>query len=193
MNAILVTDCVVPWTTIELVHVVPPINSGRSWVLYNPDLFNRKIMGHTPPSHGKSADAHPPDQDIPENEGQMDCGWRKCPPCCESVNPKGFPACLNCRAMFTFEPITEVSKVARRIVKKGEDAGSTPASSNPKVMANVPIELAVREAARIAKVQVRADMNLEQRFRRPGDHLWEVVSANMTWRIRFDAMTFDEH
>ena len=34
MNTILVTDCVVPWTTIELVYVVPPINSGRSWVLY---------------------------------------------------------------------------------------------------------------------------------------------------------------
>ena len=34
MNASLVTDCVVPWTTIELVYVVPPINSGRSWVLY---------------------------------------------------------------------------------------------------------------------------------------------------------------
>ena len=110
----------------------------------------------------KNADAHPPDQDIPENEGQMDRGWRQCP-CCESVNPKGFTACLNCRVMFTFEPSTEVSKVARRIVGKGENAGSTPASSNPNVMANVPIELAVKEAVRIAKVQVRADMNLEQR------------------------------
>ena len=29
MNAILATDCVVPWTAIELVYVVPPINSGR--------------------------------------------------------------------------------------------------------------------------------------------------------------------
>ena len=96
MNAILVTDCAVPWTTIELVYVAPPVNSGRSWVLYKPDLINRKIMGHTPPSHGTNADAHPPDQDIPENEGQMDCGWRKCP-CCESVNPKGLTACPNCR------------------------------------------------------------------------------------------------
>ena len=78
MNAILVTDCVVPWTTIELVYVVPPINSGRSWVLYNPDLINRTIMGHTPPSHGKNAGARPSDQDIPQSSGHMDCGWRKC-------------------------------------------------------------------------------------------------------------------
>ena len=90
----------------------------------------------------------------------MDCGWRKCP-CCESVNPKGFTACPNCRVIFTFEPITEVSKVARRIVGKGEDAGSIPASSNPKVMANVPIEPAAKEAIRTAKIQVRADKNLE--------------------------------
>ena len=191
MNAILVTDCVVPWTTIELVYVVPPINSGRSWVLYNPDLINRTIMGHTPPSHGKNADARPPDQDIPQNVGQMDCGWGKCP-CCKSVNPKGFTACFNCRVMFTFEPITEVSKVARRIVGKGEDASSTPASSNPKVVANVPIEIAAKEAIRIAKLQVRADKKLEQRYLRPGDHLWEVVNANMKWRIRFDEMTYDE-
>ena len=112
-------------------------------------------------------------------------------PCCESVNPKGFAACFNCRVMFTFGPITEVSKVARRIVGKGENAGSTPASSNPKVMANVPIEIAVKEVVRTAKVQVRADMNLEQRSFRLGDHLWEVVNANMKWRIRFDEMTFD--
>ena len=55
MNAILVTDCVVPWTATELVYVVRPINSGRSWALYNPDLIIRNIMGHTPPSHGKNA------------------------------------------------------------------------------------------------------------------------------------------
>ena len=53
MNAILVTDSNLPWTTVDLVYVVPPINSGKSWVLYSPDLIGRKIMGHTAPSHGK--------------------------------------------------------------------------------------------------------------------------------------------
>ena len=48
------------------------------------------------------------------------------------------------------------------------------------------------EAVRIAKTQLRADKELEQRFARPGDHLWEVVNANMKWRIRFDEMTVDE-
>ena len=191
MNAVLVTDCVLPLTTIELAYVVPPTNSGRSWVLYNPDLIGRKIMGHTPPSHGKYADARPSDQDIPQGSGHIGCGWRKCP-CCKSVNPKGFTACLNCRVMFTFDPITEVSKVVRRTVDKGEDAGSTPASSNPKVVTKVPVEIAAQEALRIAKLQVRADRKLEQRYLRPGDHLWEVVKANMKWRIRFDEMTYDE-
>ena len=124
MHSILVTDCVVPRTTIELVYVVPPFSSGTSWVLCNPDLIDRKIMGHTSPNHGKHADAPLPDQDSPENEGKMDSGWEKCP-CCESVNPKGFTACFNCRVMFTFEPLAEVSKVARRIVGKGENAGSS--------------------------------------------------------------------
>ena len=58
-------------------------------------------------------------------------------------------------------------------------------------MANMSVERAVKESVRIAKVQVRADMNLEQRFLRPGDHLWEVVNANMKFRIRFDEMTVD--
>ena len=191
MDAILVTDCILPWTTIELVYVVPPINSGRSWVLYNPDLIGRKIMGHTSPSHGKYADARPSDQDIPQSSGHLDCGWSRCP-CCKSVNPKGFTACLNCRVMFTFDPITEVSKVTRRIVGNGEDAGSTPASSNPKAVAKVPIEIAAQEALRIAKLQACEDNKLEQRYLRPGDHLWEVVNANMKWRIRFDEMTDEE-
>ena len=105
-------------------------------------------MGHTPPSHGKYADARPSDQEIPQSSGHIGCGWRKCP-CCKSVNPKGFTACLNCRVMFTFDPITEVSTVARRIVRKGEDAGSTPASSNPKVVTKVPIEIAANMKWRI--------------------------------------------
>ena len=191
MNAILVTDSNLPWTTIDLVYVVPPINSGKSWVLYNPDLIGRKIMGHTAPSHGKYADACPSDQDIPQSLGDLDCGWSECP-CCKSLNPEGFTACLNCRVKFSFEPIAEVSKVARRTVGKSENAGSTPASSNPKAVAMVPTEVAAKEAIRIAKLQAREDNNLEQRYLRPGDHLWEVVNANMKWRIRFDGMTDDE-
>ena len=191
MNAILVTNGVVPWTTIELVYVVPPINSGKPWVLYNPDLIDRKIMGHTSPNHGRNADAPLSEQDIPGNEGHVDCGWWKCPNC-KAVNPKGFTACLSCRVLFTFEPIAEVSKVARRIVGKGGNAGSSPARSNPKVPTNVSIARAMGEAVKIARTQLRADKELEQRFARPGGHLWEVVNANMKWRIRFDEMTVDE-
>ena len=191
MNATLVTNSVVPWTSIELVYVVPPINSGKPRVLYNPGLIGRKIMGHTSPNHGRNADAPLSEQDTPGNEGHVDCGWRKCPKC-KAVNPTGFTACLNCRVLFTFEPIAEVSKVARRIVGKGENAGSPPASSNPKVPTNMSIARAMGEAVKIAKTQLRADRELEQRFARPGDHLWEVVNANMKWRIRFDEMTVDE-
>ena len=82
--------------------------------------------------------------------------------------------------------------MARWTVGKGEDAGSTPASSNPKAVVKVPIEIAAQEALRIAKLQAREDNNLEQRYLRPGDHLWEVVNANMKWRICFDEMTDDE-
>ena len=191
MNAILVTDSHLPWTTIDLVYAVPPINSGKSWVLYNPDLIGRKIMGYTAPSHGKYADARPSDQDIPQSSVGHDCGWSECP-CCKSLNPKGFTSCLNCRVKFSFEPIAEVSKVARRTGGKSEKAGSTPASPNTKAVAMVPTEVAAKEAIRIAKLEAREDNNLEQRYLRPGDHLWEVVNANMKWRIRFDGMTDDE-
>ena len=85
--------------------------------------------------------------------------------------------------------VAEVSKVARRIGGKGENAGSSPASCNPKITTNVSIARAMGEAVRIAKTQLRADKELEQRFACPGDHLWEVVVANMKWRIRFDEMS----
>ena len=82
--------------------------------------------------------------------------------------------------------------MARRTGEKSENAGSTPASSNPKAVAMVPTEVAAKEAIRIAKLQAREDNNLEQQCLRPGDHLWGVVNANMKWRIRFDGMTEDE-
>ena len=160
-------------------------------MLYNPDLIDRKILGHTSPNHGKNADAPLSEQDVPENAGHVGCGWRKSPKC-KSVNPKGFTACLNCRVLFTFEPIAKVSKVARRIGGKGESAGSSPKSSNPKIMANLSSDRAVEESVRIAKTQLRVDKELDQRFGRPSDHLWEVVSANMKWRIRFANLTVDE-
>ena len=178
MNAILVTDAHLPWTTIDLVYVVPPVNSGKAWVLYNPDLIGRRIMGYTAPSHGEYANAIPSDQDIPQSSVGLGCGWSECP-CCKSPNPKGFTSCPNCRVKFSFEPIAEVSKVARRTGEKSENAGSTPASSHAKAVAMVPTEVAAKEAVRIAKLQTRVDNNLEQRFLRPGDHLWEVVNANM--------------
>ena len=148
-------------------------------------------MGYTAPSHGDYANGLPSDQDIPQRSVGLDCGWSECP-CCKSLSPKGFTSCLNCRVKFSFEPIAEVSKVARRTGEKSENAGSTPASSHTKALAMVPAEVAAKEAIRIAKLQTRGDNNLEQRFLRPGDHIWEVVNANMKWRIRFDGMADKE-
>ena len=185
MDAILVSDSVVPWTAIELIYVVPPIFAGESWVLYNPDLRERKIMGYTAPTHGKRADDRQPDQTVPGNEGLTDCGWRTCP-CCKSINPKGFTACLDCRVMFTFDAISEVSRVTQRSVGKGENAGSHPASSDSKAVADLPVLADIRRVLKIAKMQVRKESNLVQRFSRPGDLLWESVNSNMKWRWKFD-------
>ena len=35
-------------------------------------------------------------------------------------------------------------------------------------------------------------MGLTQRFQRPVGHLWEVVIGILKWRIKFDAVAFDE-
>ena len=191
MNAILVTDANLPWTTIDLVYVVPPANSGKAWVLYNPDLIGRKIMGHTAPSHGEYANALPSDKDIPQSSVGHECGWSECP-CCKSLNPKGFTSCPNCRVKFSFEPIAEVSKVARRTGEKSENAGSASSGSHTKAVSMVPAEVAAKEAIRIAKLQQCEDDNREQRFLKPGDHLWEVVHANMKWRLRCDGMSDKE-
>ena len=50
MSAILVTDANLPWTTIDLIYVIPPLNSGPAWVLYDPDHIGKTITGHTLPA-----------------------------------------------------------------------------------------------------------------------------------------------
>lgn len=95
--------------------------------------------------------------------------------------------------MFTFDAITEVSKVTQRIVVKGENAGSRPASSDSKAVANMPVVTTLKRVLEIAKTQVRNEKKkrLEQRYFRAGGHLWESVNANMTWRVKFDNMSYD--
>ena len=82
--------------------------------------------------------------------------------------------------------------MAQRVGGKGGNAGTSPVGPNLPTVANMSIDRAVKECVRIAKTQVRIDKDLEQRFQRPGDHLWEVANGNLTWRIRFDAMPFSE-
>ena len=50
-------------------------------------------------------------------------------------------------------------------------------------------DVAAKVAIRIVKLQRRRDENFGQRFNRPGDHLWEVVNANMKWRLRYDELS----
>ena len=191
LNAIVVTSFDIPWTTVELIYVIPPVHSGEQWVLYNPDLIDREIQGHTSPTTGKNVDSHVAEQEVPAHSGRDDCGWRKCPNC-KAFNPKGFTSCLNCRVCFTFEPIMKVNKVAQRVGGKGDNAGTSPVIQNHPTVVEMTKDRAMQESIGIAKAQVRSDKDLEQRFVRPGDHLWEVVNGNMKWRIRFDAMPFDE-
>ena len=88
-NAILVTSCNIPWTTVELIYVIPPAYSGHPWVLYSFDLNDRKILGHTSPTTGNNVDSPFADQEVPAHSSTGECGWRKCP-ICEAANPKGF-------------------------------------------------------------------------------------------------------
>ena len=81
LSAIVVTSCNIPWTTIELIYVNPPVHSGEQWVLYNPDLIDRKIQGHTSPITGKNVDSPVAEQEVPAHSGHDDCGWKKCPNC----------------------------------------------------------------------------------------------------------------
>ena len=80
--------------------------------------------------------------------------------------------------------------MARRFGEKSENAGSASSSSYTKAVRMVSTEVAAKEAIRIAKLQKREDDNLNQQFRRPGDILWEVVNANMKWRLRYDGMSY---
>ena len=76
-DAILVTSSNIPWTTIDLVYVIPPDRSGDPWVLYSPDLIDRKIQGHTSPTIGNNVDSPSADQEVLAHSGTGDCGWRK--------------------------------------------------------------------------------------------------------------------
>lgn len=175
-NAILVTKDTVPSDVIDIVYVVPPTGAGNAWVLYRPDLKSKPIMGHTAPSHGKSAFAPTRVQEFPRSST---CGWRACPNC-RAANPKGFTACLHCRVLFTFDEVDKVGKVANnRAVAEQQRA----AVSKDKV-----IQLAVASA----KLLERRKKGFTQRFQRPGDHFWEFTMNVLKWRIKFDEMTRSE-
>ena len=72
MDAIVVTSCNIPWTTIELVYVVPPVHSGEPWVLYDPDRIDRRIQGHTSLNNDKNVDSPLAEQEVPANTGHED-------------------------------------------------------------------------------------------------------------------------
>ena len=57
MSAILDTDAQIPWSAIDLIYVIPPINSGPAWVLYDPDHIGKTITGHNLPSNSGHANA----------------------------------------------------------------------------------------------------------------------------------------
>ena len=185
MSAVLVTDANLPWTTIDLIYVIPPINSGQAWVLYDPDYIDKTITGNTAPSSSEHAKTRQSKRDATLMQGQYGCGLNACT-CCESLNPEGFTSCLNCRVKFSFDEIAEVSKVARGSGKKSGNAGSAPSGSNALPVEMVSLEAAATEAIRIAKFQQREDKGLQQVFHRPGDILWELVNGNMKWRLRYD-------
>ena len=101
MSAILVTDAQIPWSAIGLIYVVPPINSGPAWVLYDPDHIGKTITGHNLPSHSghanaRSSKARRSDTDVIDSSGIYNCRVKECPSC-DSFNPEGFTSCLSCR------------------------------------------------------------------------------------------------
>ena len=96
-----------------MVYVVPPINSGKPWVLYNPDLVDRS-WNTLPPIMAKMLMLHCPNRTFLATKAMWTAGGGSVLRNCKAVNPKGFTACLNCRVLFTFEPIAEVSKDWRK-------------------------------------------------------------------------------
>ena len=111
---------------------------------------------------------------------------------CKAVNPKGSTSCFSCRVWFAFEPIAKLSKVALRLDGKGDNAGVPRTIATDTSTKGMTQGRAVEGFIRIAKSNVRVDKGLTQPFVRPVDHLWEVVNGILKWRIRFDALPFEE-
>ena len=94
MSAVLVTDSNIPWSAIDLIYVVPSYKHGKAWVLYDPELIDCEIKGHTRPSHSGNdtvwgAKDRGSNVDIDDGLGTSPCGSQKCPNCGAS-NPNGF-------------------------------------------------------------------------------------------------------
>ena len=161
MNAILVTDCIVPWTAIELVYVVPPINSGRSWVLYKPDLRD-KFKGSwdtqlLPMDMPMSFD---PIRPFPKTRVRWIADGERVIVANRSTQ-RGSPLVFTAGSC---SPLTQSQRRAKWLNGSLEKAKlSVPrlASSNPKAVANMPVEAALKKAVRIAKTQVRVEKELE--------------------------------
>ena len=207
MSAVLVTDSNIPWFAIDLIYVVPSYKHGKAWVLYDPELMDYKIKGHTRPSHGGNdaiwgAKAHGSYMDDADGQVTTPCGTQKCPNCA-AFNPNGFTCCLRCHVKFTFDDIKEESKEAKGPVKKLELVASVskklaaksgnagPASSSgdhPSDIAPVPgiEEVALNEAVRAARRMIREDQGKNQSFNKPSVLFWELVNGNMKWRLRWD-------
>ena len=109
MSAVLVTDSNIPWSVIDLIYVVPSYNHGTAWVLYDPDLVDYEIKGHTRPNHGGNdavwgAKAHGSYMDDADGQVSTPCGTQECPNC-KAFNPNGFTCCLRCHVKFTLSLI----------------------------------------------------------------------------------------
>ena len=189
-NAILVSDHVIPWSAIDLVYVVPPLSSNEPWVLYDPKLVNCRIQGYTTPSTDNTSwSSKQQDREVPfAQEGS--CEWRQCPNC-QAVNPKGFTSCRCCHAMFTFNQVDKLSRVALRSGGKLQFPVD-PDLPNDGVTNEQAFKRSVGLAVVAAKLQDRADKNLPQRFVRPLDHIWDVVHGLLKFRIKWDKMTFND-
>ena len=205
MSAVLVTDSNIPWTVIDLIYVVPSYNHGSAWVLYDPDLVDREIKGHTLPSDGSAAwGAKALGSYTDDVDGQVAsmCGTQECPNC-KAFNPNGFTSCLRCHVKFTFDDIKEESKEAKggnkrlelvasaskKLATKSGNAG--PASSSvdlPSGIAPVPgvEKVLICESLKAARRMIREDQGKNQSFSKPSVLLWELVNGNMKWRLRWD-------
>ena len=103
LNAIVVTSCNIPWTTFELIYVIPPVHSGDQWVLYTPDLIGR--FRDTLFLQLTMSILLWPNRRCLRTLLTMIVVGGNVPTVRKAVNPKGFTSCLNCRVRVTFEPI----------------------------------------------------------------------------------------